>query len=58
MTGTPIDDLDLTEIGQLAVSELEAVPSDLHGSADFRRRVGAATVSAALQAAIEEARHG
>jgi carbon-monoxide dehydrogenase medium subunit len=58
MTGTAADELDFGEISQLAMSELEAIPSDLHGSADFRRRVGATTTAAALQAAIEEAGDG
>jgi carbon-monoxide dehydrogenase medium subunit len=58
MTGTPVDELDLTEISQLAMSELDAVPSDLHGSTNFRRRVGATTTAAALRAAIEEAGDG
>ena len=58
MTGAPVDELDLTEISQLAMSELDAVPSDLHGSTNFRRRVGAITTAAALQAAIEEAGDG
>jgi len=57
-TGTPVDELEPVEVGRLAVSDLPSVPSDLHGSADYRRRVGASTVAAAWQAAIEEARHG
>jgi carbon-monoxide dehydrogenase medium subunit len=58
MTGTAVDELDVGEISRLAMSQLEAIPSDLHGSADFRRRVGATTTAAALQAAIEEAGDG
>ena len=54
-TGTPVGELDPAEVGRLAVSGLEAVPSDLHGSADFRRRVGASTAAAAWQVAVEEA---
>jgi carbon-monoxide dehydrogenase medium subunit len=51
------------EIGLAAVAELESVPSDLHGSAAYRKRVGAAIVAAAVNRAIEEAvmeetRHG
>jgi carbon-monoxide dehydrogenase medium subunit len=46
------------ELGQLAVSELTEVPSDLHGSARYRRRVGAAMVTRAWQEAIEEATRG
>jgi carbon-monoxide dehydrogenase medium subunit len=47
---------DAEEIGRLAVSELDSVPSDLHGSADYRRRVGAVAVSRAWTKAITEAR--
>jgi carbon-monoxide dehydrogenase medium subunit len=57
-TGASVVDLDPAELGRLAVSELGAIPSDLHGSADFRRRVGAGTAAAAWQAAVEEARRG
>jgi len=58
VVGVALSDLDPTEIGQLAVSSLDAVPTDLHGSADYRRRVGAAMVTDALSAAMEEARDG
>ena len=57
-TGTAVDELDPAELGRLAVSELESIPSDLHGSADYRRRVGARTTAAAWAAAVEEARRG
>jgi carbon-monoxide dehydrogenase medium subunit len=46
------------EIAQAAVAGLESVPSDLHGSASYRKRVGAAVVAAAVSRAIEEAAHG
>ena len=46
VTGASVDELDPAEVGRLAVSGLDAVPSDLHGSADYRRRVGAGTVAA------------
>jgi carbon-monoxide dehydrogenase medium subunit len=58
MTGKAAGELDLAEIGKLAVSDLTEVPSDLHGSADYRKRVGAAMVQRALQEAIEEATRG
>ena len=56
MTGAKIDDVDATEVGELAVSTLDSVPSDLHGSADYRIRVGALMVTHAWQRAVEEAR--
>jgi aerobic carbon-monoxide dehydrogenase medium subunit len=43
------------EIGQAAMADLDSVPSDLHGPASYRRRVGAAVVTAAWRRAIEEA---
>jgi carbon-monoxide dehydrogenase medium subunit len=58
VTGAAVDELDPAEVGRLAVSDLGAVPSDLHGSADYRRRVGAGAVAAAWAAAIEEALRG
>jgi len=57
-TGSALDAMDSAEVGRLAMADLHAVPSDLHGSSDYRRRVGAAMTAAAWQAATEEARHG
>jgi len=42
------------EIGQAAMADLDSVPSDLHGPAAYRKRVGAALVAAAWRRAIEE----
>ena len=53
-----VDDVDGDEIGRVATASLDSVPSDLHGSAAYRRRVGAAMVADAWRAASEEARHG
>ena len=58
LTGTTIGEVDADEIGRLAVAGLESVPSDLHGSADYRRRVGAAMVARAWRSAGEEATRG
>jgi aerobic carbon-monoxide dehydrogenase medium subunit len=55
-TGMVAADLDGDEIGQAAVSGLDAVPSDLHGSSAYRTRVGAAMVARAWTRAVEEAR--
>jgi carbon-monoxide dehydrogenase medium subunit len=59
VTGTPAGDVSTDararEIGQAAVADLESVPSDLHGPAAYRKRVGAALVAAAWQRAISEA---
>ncbi|MDD9369174.1 MAG: xanthine dehydrogenase family protein subunit M [Acidimicrobiales bacterium] len=58
LVGAGVDALDAEGVGRLAVEKLDAVPSDLHGSADYRRRVGAAMVTNAWRAASEEARRG
>lgn len=58
LLGTRVDDVDHDEVGHLAVSMLDSVPSDLHGSSAYRRRVGAAMATSAWRLAIEEARHG
>ena len=43
------------EIGAAAMEELDSVPADLHGSAGYRKRVGAAMVAKAWRRAIGEA---
>jgi len=58
LLGAGVDDVGAEDVGRLAVEKLDAVPSDLHGSADYRRRVGAAMVTNAWRAASEEARRG
>jgi carbon-monoxide dehydrogenase medium subunit len=55
--GRPVGDVTAEEIGALAVDSLEEIPSDLQGSAAYRARVGATTVSRAWESAIEEARN-
>lgn len=49
---------DAEEIGRSATADLDAVPSDLHGSAPYRIRVGAAMVARAWRRAVQEAIHG
>jgi carbon-monoxide dehydrogenase medium subunit len=51
-------DLEPQEIGRTALVGLDSVPSDLHGSADYRKRVGAAVVARAWQRAVAEAGRG
>jgi carbon-monoxide dehydrogenase medium subunit len=55
--GCQIDEIDPDEVGRLAVGDLNAVPTDLHGSAAYRRRVGAVMVARAWATASKEARH-
>jgi len=54
LTGARPDDLDLEEVGQLAVADCDP-PDDVHASGSYRRRVGAALVSRALARAMREA---
>lgn len=56
--GQPVDELDVEALGHEAMADLEEIPSDAHGSAAYRRRVGAVMVARALQAAIGDARDG
>lgn len=58
VAGAAVAGVDPEEIGRLAMSSLDAVPSDLHGSAAYRRRVGGSMVARALREAGEEARGG
>ena len=59
MTGSLAADVSTAtrarEIGQAAMADLESVPSDLHGPAAYRKRVGAALVATAWRRAVSEA---
>ena len=54
LVGSAADRTDLTEIGQLAASDLDP-PSDIHASSAYRREIAAVVVERALQAAFREA---
>jgi aerobic carbon-monoxide dehydrogenase medium subunit len=54
-SGAAVADLDPDEGGRLAVADLDAVPSDLHGSSAYRTRIGAVMVARAWAAAGKEA---
>jgi carbon-monoxide dehydrogenase medium subunit len=56
--GRPVSDVVAGELGHLAVSDLDEVPSDVHGPARYRKRVGAAMVERAWQDAIEDVAGG
>ena len=43
------------DVGAISVADLEDIPSDLHGSADYRKQVGAAMVTRAWADAMTEA---
>jgi carbon-monoxide dehydrogenase medium subunit len=47
--------VDADEVGRTALAALDSVPADLHGSAEYRRRVGAAMVARAWRDAVREA---
>jgi len=49
-------DVSAEEVGHLAVADLAEVAGDVHGSADYRKRVGAAMVARAWREAVAEAR--
>jgi aerobic carbon-monoxide dehydrogenase medium subunit len=57
VVGSTVTDIVPEDLGRLAMRGLEAVPSDLHGSAEYRKRVGAAMVARAWTAAATEAVH-
>jgi carbon-monoxide dehydrogenase medium subunit len=56
--GVRAGDIDPEEIGRAAVTDLDSVPSDLHGTADYRKKVGAAMVARAWKKAVKEAANG
>ena len=48
-------EINADDVGNLAMSTLESVPSDAHGTAQYRTRVGAVMVARAWRRAVEEA---
>ena len=54
--GQPVTAMTAEEIGELAMTGLDDIPTDLQGSATYRTRVGAAMVARAWAAASTEAR--
>jgi carbon-monoxide dehydrogenase medium subunit len=58
LLGSEPAEADADEIGRSATTGLDAVPRDLHGSASYRTRVGAAMVARAWRRAVQEALHG
>jgi len=53
--GSTAADVSADELGRAAVEGLGEVPSDVHGSADYRRHIGAVMVARAWTRAVEEA---
>jgi aerobic carbon-monoxide dehydrogenase medium subunit len=54
LTGAPVADLDLADIGAQGVAALDP-PADVHATSRYRKQVGAALLGRALSAAIESA---
>ncbi len=53
--GRTVAEISAEDVGRQAVADLDDVPADVHGSASYRTRVGAAMVTRAWTAACEEA---
>ena len=56
--GAAASAINPAELGRAAVAGLSSVPSDLHGTADYRKKVGAALVARAWEKAVKEAASG
>lgn len=56
--GKSVSDIDGKDLGAQAMTGLDEVPSDLQGSAAYRKRVGAAMLARAWDAACGEANRG
>jgi carbon-monoxide dehydrogenase medium subunit len=54
LVGASVGDVDHDEVGRLAASELDP-PSDVHGSAAYRRHVAGVCVARGVRRAVEEA---
>lgn len=57
-TGVAVREIDPAEVGRSAIADLDAIPSDLHGSSSYRASVGATMVERAWKQAAEEALGG
>ncbi|MQY27312.1 FAD binding domain-containing protein [Nocardia aurantia] len=53
--GSHVREVSAEEVGRAATARLTSVPADLHGSANYRKRLGAVLVARAWQRAVEEA---
>ncbi|WP_216896574.1 FAD binding domain-containing protein [Nocardia alni] len=53
--GKPAQDIVPQDVGHSATRSLSSIPSDLHGSAEYRRRLGAHMVARAWLRAVAEA---
>jgi aerobic carbon-monoxide dehydrogenase medium subunit len=58
VTGRLVAEVSADALGHLAVDGLSSIPGDLHGSSEYRRKVGAVMVARAWAAAATDAGHG
>ena len=58
LRGRSMGEINPFDMGRAAVDGLDSVPADLHGSAEYRRRVGAEMVARAWRTAAREATTG
>ena len=58
LTGRALAEIDSESVGRLAIDGLQWVRNDLHGSAEYRKRLGVEMTARAFETAIAEARHG
>ncbi|WP_067693596.1 FAD binding domain-containing protein [Nocardia jejuensis] len=57
LLGCAVSEVDAEEVGRSATADLESIPADLHGSAEYRRRVGSVMTTRAWLRAVREARN-
>ncbi|MGV9675917.1 FAD binding domain-containing protein [Nocardia sp. NPDC003482] len=55
VTGRAVAEVDPAELGRAATAALSSVTGDVHGSAAYRRRLGATMMARAWRRAVEEA---
>jgi aerobic carbon-monoxide dehydrogenase medium subunit len=58
ITGRPIAEVSAEALGHLAVDGLSSIPGDLHGSPEYRKKVGAVMAARAWAAAATDAGQG
>ncbi|WP_019928244.1 xanthine dehydrogenase family protein subunit M [Nocardia sp. BMG111209] len=55
LIGRRVSEISADEVGRTATAGLSSVPSDMHGSGDYRKRLGAQMVARAWRRAVDEA---
>ncbi|MCX4095203.1 FAD binding domain-containing protein [Nocardia sp. alder85J] len=55
LVGRLVTEIEADEVGRSATAGLRSVPSDMHGSGEYRKRLGAQMVARAWRRAVEEA---